>query len=190
MTYPTSPPWAPPAQPPAFPAAPVTMPPSTHGQLLVPYPEEMHNAGRPRPPAVWPVAVFTIFFGILGAVSASRRATRARHGRNSTAPYWLTWVITLVARALLVFVVTTMVVQPFVADRRETTAVEALQHNLVSDGTLTRTVGVKATTATCTAIGPRAADGTREYSCLLKLDNGKTGTVGVTADRAGTWTAA
>ena len=190
MTYPTSPPWAPPAPPPAPPALPAPLPYGVHGQLLVPYPEEMQNAGRPRPPAIWPVAVFTVFFGILGAISASRRAARARHGRTSGAPYWITFVIALAVGVLLTFVITTMVVQPLITDRQETKAVQAVQHSLVSDGTLTRTVGVKATTATCTAIGPRAADGYREYSCLLKLDNGKTGTVDVIADRAGKWAAA
>jgi hypothetical protein len=187
-SYPTSPPWAPPAQSPAGPAAPA--PYTAHGQLLVPYPEEMHNAGRPRPPAVWPVAVFTLIFGLLGAISASRRAAQARRGRTSTAPYWITYVIALVASVALGVVVTNAGVRPLLADRQEASAVSSVQHQLVSDDTLTRTAGVKATKAACTAVGPRGSDGNREYSCLLTFDTGKTGTVDVTADRAGNWTAA
>jgi hypothetical protein len=184
-TYPTAPPWAPPPAPPEVsePAPPHTV----HGQLLVPYPEEMHNAGRARPPAVWPVVVFTLLFGVFGAITTSRRAAQARRVRNSTTPYWVAFLITLVAGGYLSFMVTTAAVLPAIDNIRESAAVDAVQQNLVGDGRLQKTAGTTATSATCTALDVRRSDGRRDYSCLLTLDDGRTGTIGVTADRAGAW---
>lgn len=184
-SYPTAPPWAPPAPPPV--AAPVPQPYTQHGQLLVPYPEAMHNAGRPRPPAVWPVAVFTLIFGIFGSISAARRAAQARRGRNSTAPYWITFGVALAAGGFLSFVVALAVVVPLVSTFTEQRAVDSLQVNMVKSGELQQKAGITATSAACTAVDVRGSDGRRDYSCLLKLSDGKTGTIEVTADRSGTW---
>jgi hypothetical protein len=188
-SYPTSPPWAPPPAPPAVsqPAPPAH---TMHGQLLVPYPEEMQNAARPQPPAVWPVVVFTLLFGVFGAISASRRITRARRMRVSPARYWIAFLVTLVAAGFLSFGVGTVAALPAIDDIRETVAVDAVQENLVRDGRLQQTAGVTATSATCTAVDVRRSDGKREYSCLLTLSDGHTGRIGVTADRAGDWSPA
>jgi hypothetical protein len=193
-SYPTSPPWA---QQAASPAAPVAQPHTQqpypqqaylqHGQLLVPYPEAMHNASRAKPPTVWPVAVFTLLFGVLGAISATRRAAQARRGRNSTAPYWIAFGVALVAGGFLSFVAAITVVEPMVADHHERNAVTALQRNLVKDGGLQKTAGLTATSAACTPVDVRGSDGQRDYSCLLKLSDAKTGTIEVTADKAGAW---
>ena len=107
--YPTAPPWATPpvaaaeeAPAPAYgTVTPWGAPYTEHGQLLVPFPEEMHNAARPRPPSWWPMVVWTFFFGILGSVSAKRRADQARRGRNSVAPYWVAWGVTVAVTAAL-----------------------------------------------------------------------------------------
>jgi hypothetical protein len=187
--YPTSPPWAPPPAPPAV-SQPAPPPHTMHGQLLVPYPEEMQNADRPRPPAVWPVVVCTLLFGVFGAISASRRMRRARRMRISTARYWIAFLVTLVAAGFLSFVVATVAALPIIDNVRETVAVDAVQQNLVRDGRLQKTAGMTATAATCTAVDMRRSDGKRDYNCLLTLSDGRTGTIGVTADRAGDWTPA
>jgi hypothetical protein len=161
-----------------------------HGQLLVPYPEEMQNADRPRPPAVWPVVVCTLLFGVFGAISASRRMRRARRMRISTARYWIAFLVTLVAAGFLSFAVATVAALPIIDNVRETVAVDAVQQNLVRDGRLQKTAGMTATAATCTAVDMRRSDGKRDYNCLLTLSDGRTGTIGVTADRAGDWTPA
>jgi hypothetical protein len=155
--------------------------------LLVPYPEAMHNAGRARPPAVWPVAVFTLLFGVLGSISATRRAADARRGHNSTAPYWIAFGVALLAGSFLSFVAAVAVVRPAIADMQERDAVSALQTNVVKDGGLAKATGMTATAATCTAVDIRGSDGRRDYSCLLKLSDGRTGTIEVTADKAGAW---
>jgi len=187
QAYPTNPPWAtpPPDQPSASgPPAPY----SPHGQLLVPYPEEMHNAARPTPPSWWPVLVWTWFFGPLGAISAARRAGRARRGQNSVAPYWVAW-----AAMTAVFVVGMGVwaalAVPTYLHFREDAITKLVQSNVVGDGQLTESSRVTATKAACTPVGVRGTDGLRRYDCVLTLNDGRTGSLTVTADADGAWTA-
>jgi hypothetical protein len=76
--YPASPPWAP-AEPPAVaePASPswAGTPHTRHGQLMVPYPELMHGAGRPDPPTWLPVALVSLFLALAGGIGAAALAT-------------------------------------------------------------------------------------------------------------------
>lgn len=189
--YPTAPPWAAPPPPPDGPPAP----PDgfgthhlQHGQLLVPYPEEMHNAARPKAPSWWPVVGWTFFFGIFGAVSASRRADQARRGRNSVTPYWLAWGVTLAAGVLAAGIVLAVGV-PVYSDYREAKVTELVQDRIVTDGRLTESAAVTASAATCEPTSPRDPAGHRRYDCLLTLDDGRAGTLTVTADTDGVWTA-
>ena len=185
-TYPTAPPWA------AAPAEPAaagygTVPPQ-HGQLLVPYPEEIHNAGRPKSPAVWPVAPLTFLFLIPGIVSAARRGTRARRVRGSAAPYWITFAVSVVASWFAWSVLVAAAVPAYLAVY-ENALTGRVESAIAHDGQLARSVGTVRTVA-CEPSGPRAADGRRPYGCLLTLDGAGTGTLNVLADRDGHWTPA
>jgi hypothetical protein len=197
-TYPTAPPWA--AAPPVAAPAPVPPPPAygtvapygsplpAHGQLLVAYPDEMHNASRVKAPAWWPVVPFTFFFVIPGIVSAARRSSAARRGHNGRTPYWITFGVTLVL-SYFVWSAIAAVAGPVYRDVRETAVTKTVQEKLVKDGQLQKTARVTATSAQCDATGPRTAGGNRRYACLLKLNDGRTGTLDVTADSEGNWTA-
>ncbi|MEU7908138.1 hypothetical protein [Actinoplanes sp. NPDC049118] len=185
--YPTAPPWAATAQTstapaPAAPAQPVT----EHGTLLVPYPDEMLNASRAHPPAVWPVTVFTLLFGVLGVISAGRRAADARRGRNSTAPYWITFLVSLAAASFIWFVVGSVVVKPLYNDIREGQRLAAVQDAVIHDGQLQK-ANITATEAECRAIAERGPDGMREYLCRLTLSDGRNATLTLTADSDGRW---
>lgn len=74
--YPASPPWAEPA-PPAAPESPArdATPHTRHGQLMVPYPELMHGAGRPDPPTWLPVALVSLFLALAGGIATAAVAT-------------------------------------------------------------------------------------------------------------------
>jgi hypothetical protein len=74
--YPASPPWAPP-EPPAVPETPARdgTPHTQHGQLMVPYPELMHGAGRPDPPTWLPVALVSLILALAGGIGAAAVAT-------------------------------------------------------------------------------------------------------------------
>jgi hypothetical protein len=197
--YPTAPPWAtatapddapdaPPA--PAYGAvAPYGSPLPPHGGLLVPFPEEMHNAVRPKPPALWPIAPFTFLFLIPGLVSAARRAAQARRGRNSVAPYWITFAVSLVGSFFLWSMIGA-VTYPMALNYVEGQVTERVEHNLVHDGQIAKSSDVTVTAAKCEPMGPRAADAQRAYECLLTLDDGTTGTLNIRADADGNWTAA
>jgi hypothetical protein len=74
--YPASPPWAEPAPPTAPDPPPGTgIPHTRHGQLMVPYPELMHGAGRPDPPTWLPVALVSLFLALAGGIAAAALAT-------------------------------------------------------------------------------------------------------------------
>jgi hypothetical protein len=74
--YPAAPPWAPSA-PRAEPEEPswAGTPHTQHGQLMVPYPELMHGAGRPDPPTWLPVALTSLFLALAGGIGAAALAT-------------------------------------------------------------------------------------------------------------------
>ena len=185
--YPTAPPWA--AQPPApatgpgVPAEPIL---PEHGGLLVQYPEAMQLASRAQAPAVWPVAAFTLLFGIFGAVSAKRRASQARRTRNSSAPYWIAFLVSAVAGNFIWFVLGTVVIDPMVTEFREGRRLEALQRNVVSDGRL-KNARIDVTAAQCRAVTDRTADGLRDYLCRLTLADGHTASLTLTSDESGQW---
>jgi|SRR5690349_121369 len=191
-TYPTAPPWA--ATPAEMPAprygavAPYGSPLPQHGQLLVPYPEEMHNAARPKAPAVWPVAPLTFLFLIPGIVSAARRATRARRGRNSAAPYWITFAVSVVVSWFAWSIIAAAAVPAYLA-AYENVMTDQVESAIVHDGHLAKSAGVAVRTVRCEPSGPRAVDGRRPYACLVTLDGAGTGTLNVIADRNGHWTA-
>ena len=103
--YPTSPPWATPPAAPEPPPVPDRGPHTSHGRLLVPYPEEMARAARSEPPSWVPVVFWTLLFGLPGAISAARRAGQAHNGRNERHPYWIAFASALVADVVLVLCV-------------------------------------------------------------------------------------
>jgi hypothetical protein len=168
------------------PVTPPDQPLPQYGGLLVPFPDEMRHASRAQAPAVWPVAAFTLLFGILGAVSAKRRADQARRTRNSTAPYWIAFLISVAAGAFCWFVVSAVLVGPVVTEIRENQRLEAVQRNVVGDGQL-RDARINVTAAQCRAVAERDAQGMRDYLCRLTLEDGHTATLTLTADEAGQW---
>ncbi|BFU46290.1 hypothetical protein [Krasilnikovia sp. MM14-A1004] len=185
--YPTAPPWAqPPTAPPS--ALDLEAPHLRHGQALVRYPEELEAASRPRPPAAWPVAVWTLLFGVFGAVSARRRAATARRIRAGVAPYWIAFGISLALGSLVTAAVGQALILPKYLEFREGAVLKQLQENIVTDGELQKAQKLTATGAKCQALDERDADGLRNYACVLTLDNGKAKPLRVTADENGDWT--
>jgi hypothetical protein len=191
--YPTAPPWANPAPPPADepPSAPSTATPGETpylqtGQLLVPYPEEMRNAARPTPPTWWPVIIWTLLGNIFGAISAARRSSVARRGGNSSAPYWITWAATMAVSATL-SVAALVIALPAYLSYQEQGVTRQVETNMRTDGTLKTLLGVGATAVNCDPLTDRNEAGARTYDCALTLEDGRTGTLTVTADAGGSW---
>jgi hypothetical protein len=180
--YPTSPPWAhaqlpPPPEPPPAPTWP-EIPHTPHGGLLVPYPEEMANAARPKPPSWVPVVIFTLLFGVLGSISAKRRATVARRTRNDQHPYWIAFGATM-AVGLVAWVVAALgFLVPVYLDFREGVVTKVVEGNVVS-------ADKRVSSAACVPVGDRTADGLRTYRCTITLTSGRSGTTQVQADEAG-----
>jgi hypothetical protein len=191
--------------------------PFRHGQLLVPFPDQMHNASRPEPPPWRPVVAWTgacgligiaaglaglafglsstvgiglcvvaVLLALAGIASAGRRANQARRGQNSTARYWVAWGVTLAVLAVVNVAVLAVGV-PVYLNHREGLVTKAVESDLKNGGQL-KAIGVTATAATCIPAGPRNDAGIRRYDCTLTLDDGRTGSLMVTADADGKWT--
>ena len=168
------------------PGIPPDQPLPQYGGLLVPFPDEMRHASRAQAPAVWPVAAFTMLFGILGAVSAKRRADQARRTHNSIAPYWIAFLVSVAAGAFCWFVLAAAVIAPMYIEFRETAILKAVQSNVVGDGQL-KDARIAVTAAQCRAVTDRDTEGMRDYLCRLTLEGGRTGTLALTADESGQW---
>jgi hypothetical protein len=200
--YPTAPPWASAAEEPPHqqrvrqdPAHEqhaceqetwAGVPYTPHGQLMVAHPELVHGAGRPAPPSSLPTAVLTILFGPLGAISAARRAKKARRQGNPRSPYWLTFGVTLGVYTLLMAVAVSAAI-PLFLTYQENAATAAVESNVVNGGKIRTSAGVTVKSATCSPTSVRAASGLRPYTCRVTLSSGVTGTLHVTANRGGIW---
>lgn len=180
-----APPWDAAATPGAD-TAPPEQPLPEYGGLLVPFPDEMRHASRAQPPAVWPVAMFALLFGVLGAISAKRRADHARRTHNSTVPYWVAFLVSVAAGAFCWFVVAAVVIGPALTEIRESSRLEAVQRNVVGDGQF-KDARITVTAARCRAVADRDAAGMRDYLCRLTLHDGHTGVLVLTADESGRW---
>jgi hypothetical protein len=190
--YSTAPPWATPA--PAAPDAtagrpgmsPWGAPTTEHGQLLVPFPEELQNAARAEPPSWIPVVVWTALFGVFGAIAAAKRAEMARRGRNSPAPFWIAFGVTMVVSALLA-AATVTVGLPVYLEQREQAMTRQVQSAMVEGPQIATMLRSPATSASCEPLGDRL-DGVRPYSCVVALQDGRSVTMRVEGSADGKWT--
>jgi hypothetical protein len=80
--------------------APDPGPHTSHGRLLVRFPEEMARAARPTAPSWAPVVFWTLLLGLPGLISAARRGAEARRGGNERYPYWLAFGAVLAVAAV------------------------------------------------------------------------------------------
>jgi hypothetical protein len=128
--------------------------------------------------------------GLFGAIVAARRGRRARRQGNPRYPYWLAFGLTLVAAALpglYAVGVTAAVVQSQVVEPRVERTVE---RSLAGSDRVSVPAGVTVRSADCRPLGARrTSDGLRDYLCSVSLSSGRTGTLQLTADRTGNWTA-
>ncbi|WP_127504145.1 hypothetical protein [Actinoplanes solisilvae] len=85
--YSTAPPWVTPELAPV--PVPDPGPHTSHGRLLVRFPEEMARAARPTAPSWAPVVFWTLLAVVPGLISATRRGAEARRGGNERYPYWI-----------------------------------------------------------------------------------------------------
>ncbi|MEV6306775.1 hypothetical protein AB0M02_45770 [Actinoplanes sp. NPDC051861] len=195
--YPTAPPWAsPPAPAPAAePAAPLyggLVPPygdpeNKHGQLLVKFPEEVLASGRPEAPSWVPVVVLTFFFSLLGAVSAMRRAAKARRYGRNRAPYWIAFVTTFVVAGGFWTVLTSMVAVPYYLQVRQNAVTKVLQGEILKDGRMRTAIGSEISDPQCSPEDEQPSGGLTTYLCTFKLAEGGRASRFVRADDSGNW---
>jgi hypothetical protein len=217
--YPTSPPWAPPAPPPegspsedsAYTRHGQLMVP--YPELM--YGAERPDPPSWAPVAVVSTllavlgsvvatVVCTLLFGalggvvlgagggalgLLGAVVAARRAGRAKRAGNPRYPYWLAFGLSLVAATIPCLIAPYGTEQIVQAKLVEPAVVHAIQSDMVHGNKIRTAAGVTVRSATCKPIAPRRTNGLREYTCVLSLSSGQSGTLLVTGNRKGEWAA-
>ena len=156
---------------------------------LQPYGQPNGFAGKG--PSVGPVVAFTVFFGVFGAISAARRADRARAVGDRTGKYWIAYGATLAGSWVVGAIVGILLFAMGVSvgtTSKSSTAI-ALQQSIVQQGTFPDATGktLKVKTASCTAqqLAPNSSWGT--YTCALGLVGGTTDTVIVSLDSGGRW---
>ena len=170
-------PYGPPQPPPM---------PYQYGGLMVPHPELIQAAGRPKPS--WgPVAAWTFFFGIFGVISAARRAEKAKRAGHQQHPYWIAFGVTLAVTGLLTVIAVVAVGIPVLRNIRQGAVEKTVEENLVAEPA---SKGVSIMAADCTSLHQKGPGDLDMYSCKLTLTTGKSGTVTVLADGDGTVAAA
>lgn len=195
--YPSAPPWAgppipePPPPPHTAPLYGGTVPAygspeNKHGQLLVRFPGEVHDLNRPEAPSWRPVVVWTFLLSVLGIISVLRRAAQARRYGRRRRPYWIAFMVTLVAGGAFWTAAVFNAAIPLYHQYREAGLTEQLQTALVSDSRVTKEFGA-VSAVECTTVGDRDTDGVRTYLCTFQLSTGKANGMYVNADTKGNW---
>ncbi|MEV4275767.1 hypothetical protein [Actinoplanes xinjiangensis] len=196
--YPSAPPWAgqPEQAPPPPPAqaaplfggtvAPYGSPENRHGQLLVRFPGEVHDLNRPEAPSWRPVAIWTFLLSALGIISVLRRSALAKRYGRPRRPYWIAFVVTLLAGGAFWTAAVLHAAIPLYHYHQEAGLTERLQTALVSDSRVTKRFGA-VSAVECTTESDRDAEGIRTYLCTFELSTGKANGMYVNADTEGNW---
>ena len=139
-------------------------------------------------PKAWPVAVFTVLFGIFGALSAARRSTDARAQGLPGGRYWGVFAGALVGSFAIWTFVLGVGIAVTVPLYLETTSTVMTTNELEQELASSDSVGGSVTGATCLeeAVDPLGA-GT--YSCRLRLDDGADLPYRITVSDDGSWAA-
>lgn len=126
------------------------------------------------PPRAWPVAVYTMTFGIFGAFPAERRARGAQAVGASTRRYWVAFGVTLAVHALVSL--TVIVVAGMPAYRNHQAAQVAAETQRVESALATNERVATAAgidQVTCTRTGPDGQGGSA-YTCVARDRDGRT----------------
>jgi hypothetical protein len=192
--HPSPPPWnAPPEPDPSHTVplyggtvAPYGSPENRHGQLLVRFPAAVHGLTRPQAPSWRPVVAWTFLTGALGMIPALRRASQAHGYGRPRRPYWIAFLVTLVAGGVFWPAVAFNGVLPLYHRYQESGLTDRLQTSLVSDSRVTARFGA-VSAVECTPSSDRGTDGVRGYLCTFELSTGRTNGMYVDADTEGNW---
>ncbi|MFG1927678.1 hypothetical protein [Cryptosporangium sp. NPDC048952] len=139
-------------------------------------------------PKAWPVAVFTMFFGIFGAISAARRSSDARALGLPGGRYWGVFAGTLVASfavwTLILGIVIAVTVPLYLNATSTVMTTTELEQQLTSttsaDGTVTGATCIEDT------VDPL---GVGTYACLVRFDDGADLPYRITVSNDGSWAA-
>jgi len=139
-------------------------------------------------PKAWPVAVFTVFFGIFGAISAARRSNDARALGLPGGRYWGVFAGALVGSFAVWTLVLGLAIAVSVPAYLHATTTVMSTVELEQELEASNTVGGSVTHATCVedAVGPT---GSGTYECLISVSDGAALPYRITVSPDGSWAA-
>lgn len=141
-------------------------------------------------PGVGPVVACTAVFGVAGAISAWRRASRAEAAGLPGGRYWKAFAVTLAVSWVCWTLVGALLASSSWLPRSSPAGVSttSLEDSIVRDGDFTDPFGAAAVvqSALCTA-GEVDAGGAGAYRCLVGFAGGRSESYQVTVDANGGW---
>jgi hypothetical protein len=151
-------------------------------------PPDPRSAPRQKPPAGWPVAVYTALFGMFGALSASKRAAKARALGASTSKYWATFAVLLILNTFVVICLVIPVFIPVYMNYRESAQTKVVESRLLTEARTAATAAdaPEPTSVECRGDGP-FVDGFRTYQCVAYFADDSAQRVTLLADLDGNW---
>lgn len=134
-----------------------------HPQQAAPYPQP-----DARRPAVWPVVIFTLLFGVFGSISAALRSRRARRLGLPIGKYWAAFAATLV-----VFIAVVVAIAVESSSTPPVMTAAQLQTSLVQSAGWTDSLGNKLTAKDATCVPDNvASNGVGTYRCIVDFTDG------------------
>jgi hypothetical protein len=195
----------PPGMPPLAPPGPATTPygysPDSYRAPAPAYPPGyapppvyLATPGQFRdedPPSVWPVVLFTVLFGVFGAISAGRRARRAKAMGASQGRYWGVFggilggqvVLSLIAFVMLVLLGVSVSASSVMTPDRLADRIVAQGQFRTADG---QTLTPSGAQCAATEVDIR---GVGDYRCVVDFDASTQKSYTVTVGPGGRWVA-
>jgi hypothetical protein len=163
---------------PTWPVAPPTYGPGTAYSTGPSY-SATGGASFLPPPAVWPVILFSCFFGLFGIISAVRRSSAASKLGISGGRYWVGFGAGLAANVVVGFVVAVLTLGALLSNI-------VMTPGRLADQIVNNNTDQTATAATC-AIEDVTTSGVGTYVCAVSYDDGTQADVTVTVTSNGDW---
>ncbi|TQS41320.1 hypothetical protein [Cryptosporangium phraense] len=137
-------------------------------------------------PKAWPVAVFTVIFGIFGAISAARRADDARALGLPSGRYWAVFGGALVGSFAIWTLAFGLLVAVWLPGYIESASTVMTTAQLEQEIEASSAAGVAVSEADCVeeSVNP---DGTGYYDCQIAFGDGESLSYRISVNHDGTW---
>jgi hypothetical protein len=141
-----------------------------------------------QPPSVLPVVLFTLFFGVFGAISAVSRAGKAKAVGAPVGRYWAAFGSVIAGWIVLSIVIGVLSAASGGAEAPSGIDHKSLETSIVNGEEFKDSAGntAKAKSATCVDVDV-AEDGSGTYSCVVDFVDNRRQSFEIVMSSDGTW---